>query len=35
MGISNSFGTIPGFLSPIVVGALTEKQVYSFIYFSN
>ena len=27
MGLSNSFGTISGFLAPLVVGALIENNV--------
>ena len=27
MGITNAWGTIPGFLSPLVVGAFTNENV--------
>jgi hypothetical protein len=30
-GISNTFATIPGIISPYVVGALTEKVCCSFL----
>ena len=37
MGITNTLGTIPGFLGPSVVGALTDKNVclglYLFVFF--
>ena len=30
MGITNTFGSIPGFVAPLAVGALTENNVSLF-----
>ena len=35
MGITNGLATIPGLLSPSVVGALTDGNVRSVVYFFN
>ncbi|CAM4940543.1 unnamed protein product [Rotaria socialis] len=34
-GISNTFATLPGIISPYIVGALTEKVNVFFVYFSG
>ena len=35
MGLSNTFGTIPGFLSPMLVGFITVNKVNTMEYFCN
>ena len=36
MGITNTFGSVPGFVAPLAVGALTENNVsfFSTIYIN-
>lgn len=33
LGIGNTFATIPGFIAPAIVGALTTKVLYNVIFF--
>ena len=32
LGITNAFGTIPGWLAPLIAGALTRESVSYFIF---
>jgi hypothetical protein len=32
-GMANTFGTIPGFIAPAIVGAITTKVFLVHIYF--
>lgn len=38
-GISNTFATIPGIISPLIAGALTEQvdslSIFRILYFSS
>ena len=35
LGITNAFGTIPGWLAPLIAGALTRESVSYFVFRSH